>query len=55
MGLCQGRVCGGAVRAMIAAHLGVSESEVPAPTVRIPLRPVPAAAFSELPIAPDAA
>ncbi len=52
MGFCQGRVCSTAVRAMIAAYLGSDPATVPAPSVRIPLRPVPAGAFTALPIAP---
>lgn len=48
MGLCQGRVCAPMVQHMVAAAGGRSPAEVPLPTARPPLRPVPAGALADL-------
>jgi len=53
MGLCQGRTCSPAIQQRIAEKAGLSPAEVPMPTVRVPLRPVPVAALATL--APTAA
>ena len=56
MGPCGGRYCERAVARLIAAVGGLGEADVPPPTVRPPLRPVPlsamagAFAYDELPI-----
>jgi thioredoxin reductase len=52
MGLCQGRTCSPATRAFIAAQKGEDAGQVPLPTVRVPLRPVPMEAFADLAVEP---
>ncbi len=48
MGLCQGRTCAPAVLHLAAAAAGRPVEALPLPTVRVPLRPVPLAAFAGL-------
>lgn len=48
MGLCQGRTCAPAVQHRIAHHTGVAVADVPLPTVRVPVRPMPAGALATL-------
>lgn len=48
MGLCQGRTCAPTLQHLIARHAGVAPGDVPMPSVRVPLRPVPAAALAAL-------
>jgi len=53
MGLCQGRTCWPAIQHRIAEKTGLPAAEVPMPTVRVPVRPVPVSALATL--APTAA
>jgi len=46
MGLCQGRTCAPAVQHLTALGMGVPVADVDLPTVRPPVRPVPAGAFA---------
>lgn len=46
MGPCGGKFCQSMVNRLIAAQLGLSEGEVPLPTARPPLRPVPLEALA---------
>ncbi len=55
MGLCQGRTCAPALQHLIAREAGIAPSEMPLPTVRMPTRPVPAAALAALSPAIDEA
>ncbi len=48
MGLCQGRTCSPAVQHRIAEKAGLPLAELPLPTVRVPLRPVPVSALAML-------
>jgi NADPH-dependent 2,4-dienoyl-CoA reductase/sulfur reductase-like enzyme len=48
MGLCQGRTCAPAVQHRIADKASLPLAELPMPTVRVPLRPVPVAALATL-------
>lgn len=48
MGLCQGRVCAPMIQHLVAATTGRRSAEVPLPTARPPLRPVPAAALAAM-------
>lgn len=48
MGLCQGRTCFPAIQQRIADIAGLPLAEVPMPTVRVPARPVSAAALATL-------
>lgn len=48
MGLCQGRTCAPAVQYLTALHTGGSLADVPLPSARMPLRPVPASALAAL-------
>lgn len=48
MGLCQGRTCSPAIQQRIADKAGLPIAEVPMPTVRVPLRPVPVSALATL-------
>ncbi|WP_162914929.1 NAD(P)/FAD-dependent oxidoreductase [Desertibaculum subflavum] len=50
MGLCQGRVCAPIIQHLAAAATGRAPAEVPLPTARPPLRPVPATALADLPM-----
>lgn len=47
MGACGGKFCHTAVARMMAASQGVDPADIPPPTARPPLRPVPASVFAE--------
>ena len=53
MGPCQGRMCEGAVRSVLAQKLGVSPASIPGYTVRPPVRPVPLGALADFDSALD--
>ena len=55
MGLCQGRTCAPALQHLIARAAGIDPSALPMPTVRMPTRPVSAAALAALSPAIDEA
>ncbi len=46
MGLCQGRMCGPTVAALLAERLGVPPASLPPPSVRPPVKPVPLEALA---------
>lgn len=48
MGLCQGRTCAPAIQHLAALRTSGDVGDVPQPSVRLPLRPVPAAALGAL-------
>ena len=48
MGLCQGRVCAPAVQHLLAAAAGIAPGDIPPPTARVPLRPMPLDALTAM-------